>query len=223
MSPIDYQAILFDLDGTLCDTALDFTLALNRLLAEEQRPTLSLSNIRSQVSNGAMAIIKNAFSDIDDENRLTELKEQLIAYYQEHIVWHTQLYPGLEKLLLQLQEKQVPWGIVSNKPEALTIEIVRLLKLDYAPQAIIGGDTLSVAKPHPDPLILAANLCRVAPESCVYIGDHHRDIIAAKAAGMISIAASFGYLAPNESAHDWGADWVVDSPFQLLSLLNLSR
>lgn len=222
MSLSHYQAVLFDLDGTLCDTALDFTLALNRLLADEQRPSLSLSQVRAQVSNGALAIIQKAFPDIEDEPTLLSLRSRLVDYYQQHIVWHTHLYPGLDKLLAQLASKQIPWGVVSNKPESLTREIMQRLNFPYAANAIIGGDTLKVAKPHPEPLLLAAEQCQTAPEHCLYIGDHHRDVIAAKAAGMIAIAVSYGYMSSDESAHDWGADWVVDSPYQLLTLLNLS-
>lgn len=219
---LNYQAVLFDLDGTLCDTALDFTLALNRLLADEQRKSLSLSQVRSQVSNGALAIIQTAFPDIEDEPSLLSLRNRLVNYYQENIVWHTQIYPGMDKLLAQLAERDIPWGVVSNKPESLTRDILQRLLLSYAPSAIIGGDTLAVAKPHPEPLWLAAEQCQTPAEHCWYIGDHHRDVIAAKAAGMVAIAASYGYISANESAHDWGADWVVDSPYQLLTLMQLS-
>ena len=222
MSLSHYQAVLFDLDGTLCDTALDFTLALNRLLADEQRPSLSLSQVRAQVSNGALAIIQQAFLDIKDEPRLLSLRGRLVDYYQQHIVWHTQIYPGLEKLLAQLASKQIPWGVVSNKPESLTREIMQRLDFPYAARAIVGGDTLNVAKPHPEPLLLAAEHCQTPPEHCLYIGDHHRDVAAAKAAGMTSIAASYGYISSDDNPHTWGADWVVDSPYQLLTLLNLS-
>jgi N-acetyl-D-muramate 6-phosphate phosphatase len=219
---LNYQAVLFDLDGTLCDTALDFTLALNRLLAEEQRKSLSLSQLRSQVSNGALAIIQTAFPDIEDESTLLSLRSRLINYYQQNIVWHTQLYPGMDKLLDQLAKQNIPWGVVSNKPEFLTRDIMQRLSLRYAPSAIIGGDTLAVAKPHPEPLWLAAEQCQTPAEHCWYIGDHHRDVIAAKAAGMVAIAASYGYISANESVHDWGADWVVDSPYQLLTLMQLA-
>jgi 2-phosphoglycolate phosphatase len=218
----NYQAVLFDLDGTLCDTALDFTLALNRLLAEEQRKSLSLSQVRSQVSNGALAIIQTAFPDIEDEPSLLSLRNRLVNYYKDNIVWHTQLYPGMDKLLAQLAERDIPWGVVSNKPESLTRDIMQRLPLSYSPSAIIGGDTLAVAKPHPEPLWLAAEQCQTPAEHCWYIGDHYRDVIAAKAAGMLAIAASYGYISTNESAHDWGADWVVDSPYQLLTLMQLS-
>jgi phosphoglycolate phosphatase len=223
MTPISsYQAILFDLDGTLCDTALDFTLALNRLMAQEQRHSLSLSQVGAQVSNGALAIIQMAFPEVNDEEVLMSLRHRLVSYYQQNIVWHTQLYPGLDKLLTQLATLSIPWGVVSNKPEGLTRDIISQLQLNYAPQSIVGGDTLSVAKPHPEPLLLAAKQCSAIPEHCLYVGDHRRDIIAAKAAGMTAIAASYGYLSPMDNAHDWGADWVVDSPYHLLRLLNLS-
>lgn len=220
--PLTYQAVLFDLDGTLCDTALDFTLAINRLLSEHQRPSLTLSQVREQVSNGAMAVIQLAFADIEDSDQLKQLRLTLIDYYQQHMLQHTQLYPGMAALLHNLQQRQIPWGVVSNKPEALTKAIVAHLTTATPASCLIGGDTLAVAKPHPEPLQLAAQQCGVDCRHCVYIGDHHRDIIAAKAAGMTAIGATFGYLTLADNPHLWGADYLADTPAQLIQHLGLA-
>lgn len=219
---MNYQAVLFDLDGTLCDTALDFTLALNRLLEEENLPARTLTQVRNQVSNGALAIIEMAFPDIQHEGIKLSLRNRMIDYYKEHISWHTRLYPGMALILSQLKQHNIPWGVVSNKPELLTKQIINALSLDYLPHSIIGGDTLSVAKPHPEPLLLAANQCGVASHQCLYIGDHYRDVVAAKAAQMKAVAVTFGYLSEQEDPYTWGADVVVDSPYQLARFLGFS-
>lgn len=219
---MNYQAVLFDLDGTLCDTALDFTMALNRLLQEENRPARTLTQVRNQVSNGALAIIEMAFPDIQHEGLRLSLRNRMVDYYKEHITWHTRLYPGMSLILTQLKQRNIPWGIVSNKPEELTKQIVSALTLDYEPHSIIGGDTLSVAKPHPEPLQLAATQCGVSSNECLYIGDHQRDVIAAKAAQMHAVAVTFGYLSEQEDPNTWGADVIIDSPYQLARFLGLS-
>lgn len=219
---MNYQAVLFDLDGTLCDTALDFTLALNRLLEEENRPARTLTQVRNQVSNGALAIIAMAFPDIQHEGIQLSLRNRMVDYYKEHITWHTRLYPGMALILSQLKQHNIPWGVVSNKPELLTKQIINALSLDYLPHSIIGGDTLPVAKPNPEPLHLAANQCGVASHQCLYIGDHYRDVVAAKAAQMKAVAVTFGYLSEQEDPYTWGADVVVDSPYQLARFLGFS-
>lgn len=217
-----YQAVLFDLDGTLCDTALDFTLAVNRLLTEENRSTLSLTQVRNQVSNGALAIIQLAFPDIQHEGIQLSLRNRMVDFYKEHITWHTRLYAGMELILAQLAQHNTPWGVITNKPEALTLQIMKGLNLSsFLPHSIVGGDTLAFSKPHPAPLLLAAKQCAAKPDQCLYIGDHRRDIEAARAAGMTAVAVSFGYLATDDNPHHWGADAVIDSPYNLARYLGL--
>jgi phosphoglycolate phosphatase len=219
---MSYQAVLFDLDGTLCDTALDFTLALNRLLTEENRPTLSLTQVRNEVSNGALAIIQMAFPDIQSESLQLSLRNRMVDFYKEHITWHTRLYAGIDLVLAQLSQRNTPWGIITNKPEGLTHQIMKGLNLvDFPPSSIVGGDTLAFAKPHPAPLLLAAEQCNAQPKDCIYVGDHRRDIEAARAADMTAVAVSFGYLSANDNPHNWGADAVIDSPYSLACYLGL--
>lgn len=219
----NYRAVLFDLDGTLCDTALDFAYALNQVLKEENRPILSLSHVREQLSNGAEQAIRYAFSDIHHTEQLQRYRERFIDYYQQHLLTHTQLYPGIAQILYQLKQHQIPWGVVSNKPQAMSQAIIEQLTQAYPPTVIVGGDTLAVAKPHPEPLLFAAQQCNIAYHDCIYVGDHQRDIMAAKAAGMISVAAAFGYVQFDDNPHRWEADWVVDTPHQLCELLRLPK
>lgn len=216
-----YKAVLFDLDGTLVDTALDFTLALNTLLKEENRPTLSLNVVRNDVSYGALAMIKRAFSDISEENEQIIMRSRMIAHYESIISVHSRCFPGIKSLLKDLHQRHVPWGIVTNKPEGLAKKLISELNLGaYAPNSIVGGDTLPFAKPHPAPMKLAATQCRADPEQCIYIGDHIRDVEAARAAGMFAIAASYGYLSVEDNPHDWGADIVIDTPHTLQKWLS---
>jgi len=216
-----YQAVLFDLDGTLVDTALDFTLAINRILQEEGRATCSLNQVRNHISQGALAIVQVAFDDITDIVQLHELRNRMVEYYKDNIAVHSHWYPGINDLLLDLEQRQVPWGVVTNKPEGLARKLIdSIVSEDISPHSIIGGDTLAYAKPHPAPMQLAAAQCQVQPEQCIYIGDHARDIEAAHAAGMFAVAASYGYLNADDNPHHWGADYVVDTPFTLKQWLN---
>jgi 2-phosphoglycolate phosphatase len=216
-----FQAVLFDLDGTLVDTALDFTLAVNRILQEEDRTTCSLNQVRNQISQGALAIIQMAFQDISDTNHLLHLRNRMVEYYNDNIAVHSNWYPGINDLLLDLQQRQIPWGVVTNKPEVLAKKLIgSILSKDISPHSIIGGDTLAYAKPHPAPMKLAATQCHVQPEQCIYIGDHARDIEAAHAAGMFAVAASYGYLNSDDNPHQWGANIVIDTPNALKNWLS---
>lgn len=215
-----YDAVLFDLDGTLCDTALDLTLALNRLLEQEHSPPLTLAAVRTQVSHGGRAMIRLAFPHANESQQI-RLRDRLLALYAEQLTWHTRLFPGLDRVLQALAEQNIPWGIVTNKPAHLTEPLVRGLNLPYPPLSVISGDTLPVAKPDPTPLLLAAEHCGVSPDRCVYIGDHPRDVEAARAAGMDALAVSFGYLEPQDNPHDWGALAVADTPWALARWLGV--
>lgn len=217
----NYQAVFFDLDGTLCDTALDFTHAINAVLREEKRATLSLTQVRQTVSNGAMAVTRLGFADIQDEDSLLQLRNRMVDHYYTHIVTHTQLYPGMQAILSHLVRLEKAWGVVTNKPEALSRKLLDGLHLITPPSVIVGGDTLTVAKPNPEPLWHAAEVCGVHPALCIYVGDHPRDVEAAKAAGMLSIAASYGYLSHDDHASNWGADLVIDTPHELAAVLGL--
>jgi phosphoglycolate phosphatase len=218
------KAVLFDLDGTLCDTALDLLHALNHSLMQAGYPCITLTQAQVQVSFGARAMIRFALAQVDpklaeDDARVEAIAQPMLAYYQAHPAWHTRLFTGIDLLLAHLADRQMPWGVVTNKPQAFSEAILNQLQLAYPPSCFVGGDRLSVNKPDPAPLLLAAELCTTAPEQCVYIGDHARDIIAAKAAGMPSIAVGYGYLSPEDNPYHWGADWVAHTPRQLQHII----
>ena len=212
------QAVLFDLDGTLLDTADDLGAALNAVLAAEQRPLVAAEFYTPLASHGSAGLLRFAFGD-QFEQRKDELRQAFLNYYADNVVVHTRLFAGVDELLQGLSDRGIHAGIVTNKPHALT-----QLVLPYFPQlqqlpVIVSGDTLNVAKPHPQPLLHAAELLRVAPSQCWYVGDAERDIQAGNAAGMRTILARYGYIHANDQPDQWGAHADIARPQQLLALL----
>lgn len=218
------ECVLFDLDGTLIDTAPDFTLVVNQLLAENHKPALSHEAIHLNVSNGARALVKNAF-DIDEEHaEFAGLLERLLELYYEQLSTTTAtLYSGLDDLLSQCEEQNIPWGIVTNKPEKYCHKLLKQLALDDRCSVLVCPDHVSATKPNPEPIFLALQKLGCSSERCVYIGDHIRDIQAAKNADVIAIAAAYGYLAADEKVEMWYADFILQAPEQTTSLLNLLK
>ena len=218
------ETVLFDLDGTLIDTAPDFTLVVNQLLAEHDKAPLSHDAIHRNVSNGARALVKNAF-DIDEEHTdFADLLQRLLDLYYEQLNKTTAvLYPGLNELLLQLEEQEIPWGIVTNKPEKYSVRLLQRLNLDGRCSVLVCPDHVSETKPHPEPILLALQKLGRDTERCVYLGDHIRDIQAAKNADVIAIAAAYGYIGDNEQVDQWYADFILQAPEQTTSLLNLLK
>ena len=204
------RAVLFDLDGTLLDTAPDLSQALNKVRAEEGLTPLPETLIRSQVSHGGKALIQLGFPDRCAEDK-EALRQRLLDYYSAHIADRTRPFPGMESLLDSLDQWQIPWGIITNKPMRFTDPLCEALGFDKRAHAIISGDTAKHPKPHPAPMLRAAEACQVAPEQCVYIGDAQRDIEAGHNAGMTTVAALFGYLGDQDQPQDWQAHAMVDS------------
>jgi phosphoglycolate phosphatase len=199
-----FRAVLFDLDGTLADTAPDLIAAVNRILAEESRPPLPDSALRPLVSKGGRALLARAFDDLAEEAR-EPLLPRFLAAYADALAVHTRPFDGIEALLEAIEARGWPWGIVTNKPEVLAIGVVEGLGWSTRSKALVGGDTLPVRKPAPEPLWLAASQLGVPPEACLYVGDDARDVEAAKAAGMPSVAALWGYREAHEDPRTWGA------------------
>ena len=218
------DCVLFDLDGTLIDTAPDFTLVVNKLLAEHDREALSHEVIHLNVSNGARALVTNAF-DIDEghEDFAALLQRLLELYYEQLNSTRATLYPGLDSLLLQLEAQNIPWGIVTNKPEKYSLRLLEQLQLDTRCSVLVCPDHVTDTKPHPEPIFLALAKLGRGPERTVYLGDHIRDIQAAKNADVIAIAAAYGYLAADTKVEEWYADFILRSPEQTTSLLNLLK
>lgn len=213
------QAVLFDLDGTLVDTAPDLAAALNHVVAAEGLATLPLEYIRPHVSQGGMALIQLAFGQHRKEQELEPLRLRLLDYYLQHIADHSRLFDGFESVLHTLESHSIPWGIVTNKPGWLTDPLLKELKLDKRSAVTISADTTPQKKPHPLPLTTAAELIKVDCKNCLYIGDDPRDIIAGNAAQMITVIAKYGYINENADLEQWQAQHQIDHPQQVLQLL----
>jgi len=221
MSNDKIQTVLFDLDGTFADTAPDLAHALNQTLTAHQRPTLELEKIRPVVSHGGKALIELGFGLLDTHPEFEPLRQQLLAFYLQDIALHTQLFDGIEALLTKLHQLDINWGIVTNKPGWLTEPLMTSLmashELTQRACSIVSGDTLEQRKPHPAPLLHAAKQCGVEPQSCLYIGDAERDIVAGKAAGMKTMVANYGYIEMTDNPDNWNADVYVDHPNEIFN------
>ena len=218
------DCVLFDLDGTLIDTAPDFTLVVNKLLAEHDKMPLSQEVIHLNVSNGARALVKNAFKIDETHDDFSDLLKRLLDLYFEQLnSTVATLYPGLDDLLMQLEAQNIPWGIVTNKPEKYSIRLLEKLHLGPRCSVLVCPDHVSETKPHPEPIFFALEKLGRNNERCVYIGDHIRDIQAAKNADVIAIAAAYGYLAKDAKVEEWYADFILQSSEQTISLLNLLK
>ena len=213
------KAVLFDLDGTLIDTAPDMAASLNHILQQEGLPALSLSELRPYVSQGGLAMTLRAFEQHREQSDIEPLRLRFLDYYLHNIADHSALFEGFEVLLQTLEQDQIPWGIVTNKPAWLTIPLLEKLKLDQRSAVTISGDTTIERKPHPLPVITAAQQINVPCENCLYIGDDPRDIQAGNAANMTTVIARYGYIADDSNLTDWQADEMIDHPSQILSIL----
>lgn len=209
------RAVLFDLDGTLLDTAPDMLATANAMLGERGRAPLSLAQLRPQVSKGARAMLGVAFPELDEPARLA-LVAEFLERYQALIGRHALLFDGIAALLQALEDDGARWGIVTNKPEYLARLILPQLGWERRCAVLIGGDTLPQRKPHPLPLQVAAERIGVAAAETVYVGDDERDIVAARAAGMASVAALWGYRLDSDDPYAWRADLLAAQPAELL-------
>ena len=210
-------AILFDLDGTLVDTAPDMGAALNNLLIEESLAPIPLEIIRPYVSQGALVLTRLGFSEQVPESEIEPLRLRYLDHYRTIVADDSVLFDGLEEVLNTLEKRNIPWGIVTNKPKWLTTPLLEQMTLDERAAVVICGDTLDKRKPHPLPLIVAAETIGIACEDCVYIGDDPRDIAAGRAAGMKTLIASYGYIDRGARLDEWQAGGIIAHPLDLLS------
>lgn len=217
MNPI--RAILFDLDGTLADTAPDLGGALNRLLAEAGRPPLPLSVSRPHTSSGARGMLQAGLGIAPDHPDYERLKSRFLDLYAENICVETRLFDGMAGVLGHIVSRGLHWGIVTNKAERFTHPLLERMGLASQAACIVCGDTTPHPKPHPAPLLHAATLLGLPAPACLYVGDDLRDIQAARAAGMPVLAAAFGYLGDSGDPASWGADAVIGHPDGLLAYL----
>ena len=213
------RTVLFDLDGTLVDSAPDLAGATNEMLVARGLPALPLEFLRPMVGAGARGMMGLAFQVAPQDPRFGALKAEFFDRYELRLLQETQVFAGVPELLDALSHAGLAWGIVTNKSERFALPLTAGLGLAVRAAAIVGGDSTPHTKPHPAPLLEAARRAGVAPEHCVYVGDDHRDILAGRAAGMLTVAVSWGYLGQGEAIEDWGADLIVDTPAQLLAWL----
>jgi len=209
------RAVLFDLDGTLLDTAPDMVGALDALRRENGLAPLPFEQVRSSVSHGSGRLVRLGFPDADVE-RLGALQRRYLEIYGTALSAQTRLFPGMEAVLAELSELRLALGIVTNKPGWLTDPLLEQLGLRERFACVVSGDTLSERKPHPMPLLHAAKLAGAEPDECLYVGDAERDVQAARAAGMPSLVATYGYLADGENWRAWGGDGAIAAPADLL-------
>ena len=213
------KGILFDLDGTLLDTARDLGNALNWVLSCHQQPTCEYEVYRDIASDGSQGLLEIGFGQRLAQFDLDTLKAQFLARYEQQICIDTVSFDGVTTLIDGLNSANIPWGIVTNKPQWLTELLLPHFTEFDACKVVVSGDTLAKRKPHPLPLTYAADVIDIAPEHIWYIGDAKRDIDAAKAANMTSVVANYGYIGPEHQASSWNADLYIDQPQTILQHL----
>ncbi|MFQ5759572.1 MAG: HAD family hydrolase [Acidiferrobacterales bacterium] len=215
----DLRTVLFDLDGTLADTAPDMAQALNLLLRENDYEPLPFDSIRPWVSHGGLALVRLGFGEERGDVELENLRQRFLEIYAENLCRETRLFPGIPQLLAMLSENGFNWGVVTNKPGYLTEPLVAQLTIQPPPACIVSGDTTTNRKPHPEPMLLACKQAGSDPHECLYVGDAERDIHAGKRAGMKTLVALFGYITDSEDPETWGADGMIRAPMEVFDWL----
>ena len=213
-----HKAVLFDLDGTLVDTAPDMVRVLRALQRDRGVSPVHYQIGRSNVSNGAVGLLRIGFPNVDDI-LLEELRLEYIERYSADICLESTLFQGLESLLDALEMADIPWGVVTNKPAHLTEPLLQALQLEERLACAVSGDTLPLRKPDPAPLLHACQLANVDPQASIYVGDALRDIEAGRAAGMSTIAAGYGYITADDDPERWGADAIASDTKELAQIV----
>ena len=214
------RTVLFDLDGTLLDTAPDLADALNTVMVEKHRVPLPDEEIRGVVSHGGMALIRLGFGIPPTDPEFEPLRQRLLEIYRANIARKTRPFPGMTELLDELEGRGLNWGVVTNKPGWLTDPLLRQLALYDRAACVVSGDTLSERKPHPAPMLHACIQAGSLPGQCVYVGDAQRDIEAGRNARMHTLVALFGYFMADDRPLEWQADGSIDRPQDLLDWLD---
>lgn len=213
------STVLFDLDGTLADTAPDLASALNRILSEEDRDPLPFERIRPVVSHGGTALLRLGFDADPLSPEFERLRGRFLQTYRDHIADRTRLFPGMPELLETLEGRGIRWGVVTNKPAWLTEPLLDALGLRERIACIVSGDSTANPKPHPEPMLHACRLAGSTAGECLYVGDARRDVEAGRCAGMKTLVALFGYLGPDDRPETWLADGLVEHPRDILAWL----
>lgn len=213
------RAVLFDLDGTLIDSAPDLGAAADKMRTDRGMPSLPLERYRPMAGAGARGMLGEAFGMTPDHPDFPVWREEFFVNYEARMTERTTIFEGVPEMLTQLRDRQLAWGVVTNKAARFTEPLTRAMPLFATAGAVVSGDTTPHAKPHPAPLLEAAARLNIAPEHCIYVGDDERDIVAGLAAGMGTVAAMYGYLGAANDPLRWGAHAAIKSPFELLKLL----
>ncbi len=214
------KAILFDLDGTLVDSAPDLGAAADRMRIDRGLASLDLAAYRPMAGAGARGMIGVAFGLTPEDEQFAALREEFFSNYERCLTERTFAFEGVADLIESLLARSLPWGVVTNKASRFTLPLTTAMPLFVSASTVISGDTTPHAKPHPMPLLEAARQLGLAPVDCVYVGDDERDIVAGRAAGMKTVAATYGYLGAQADTTRWMADATIHSPLELLKLLN---
>lgn len=215
----NFEGVFFDLDGTLADTAPDLAAAANKLRLDRNLDPIPFELLRPAASAGARGLLAVTFGITPEDNKFIELRDEFLNNYESALHVHSFLFDGIQDLLNELEQQNIPWGIVTNKIERFTNPFVKSIGLDIGACAVISGDTAGQPKPHPAPILLASSLANVAPENSLYVGDDQRDIVAGKAAGMKTVAATYGYCGHEDPPEAWGADYLVNNPSELINII----
>lgn len=213
------KAVLFDLDGTLLDTAPDFVTVLNLLLTEENRRPLDYQIIRNTVSNGAKALVQLGFQLEETDPEFERLRQRLLTLYSQHLTDQTLPFAGINDVLAFLKEQNMSWGVVTNKPFVYTEPLLDKMPFPLKPQTVICPDHVTHRKPHPEPMLLACKQLGCTPAEAIYLGDHRRDIESAQNANMLTIACAYGYIDRSDNIMTWNADHTVQHASEIVPLL----
>ena len=218
-----FHAVLFDLDGTLADTAPDMARTVNMMRRKRGQPEVALDTVRPFVSQGARGMIRSAFGITPDHADFKGMREEFLQIYADNLSVHTVLFDGMAELLDTLDRETVAWGVVTNKFERLARPVLAGLGLSKRAKVIVGGDTCPRPKPFPDPLLHAAGMMNLSPAHVLYVGDDERDVQAARAAGMPVIVAGYGYLGDGPPPALWNADAIVNHPNEIAPWIAAQR
>ena len=213
------KAVLFDLDGTLIDSAPDLGAAADKMRIDRGMPSLDYVLYRPMAGSGARGMLQVAFGITEAHADYEAYKNEFLDNYQQAMTVKTTVFDGVNDMLSSLQQQGILWGVVTNKHQRFTIPLSQQMALFKTAGAVVSGDTTPHAKPHPAPLFEGARLLGVQPQDCWYVGDDERDIVAGKAAGMVTVAANYGYLGEEADVLSWGADFVIHHPLEIRDLL----
>jgi N-acetyl-D-muramate 6-phosphate phosphatase len=223
MTRPELRAVLFDLDGTLIDSAPDLGAAADKMRTDRGMPSLPLELYRPMAGAGARGMLGIAFDMAPDHADYGPMRDEFFTTYENCMTQRTKAFDGVQQLIDALVGRGMPWGVVTNKSMRFAGPLTRQMPLFSTAGAVVGGDTTPYTKPHPAPLYEAARLLGLPPEACMYVGDDERDVKAGKAAGMFTVAARYGYLGNDRAVDEWGADAHIHGPLELLSLLKIAQ